>query len=121
MLQFKVNEMLQAAGHRYPAAWLVKHCGMTMAKAYKITQGKQKSISVADFSKLCENLHCTPNDLMYWQETARTKVPPTHPCMTQLTPPNKNADWAVLFKKLPTEKILKLHEQAVNELDEKWK
>lgn len=117
MLQFKVKEILLASGKKTPAAWLVKHCGMSVSKAYKIVNGKQKSIDLRDFSKLCENLHCTPNDLMYWKETARTKLPATHPCMTMLTPPSKNDDWFTLFKNLPADKVLALHKAAKEELE----
>jgi len=119
MLQFKVKEMLLASGKKNPGIWLMKHCEMSKPKAYSIINNKQKSISLKDFSKLCENLHCTPSDLMYWKETLSTKVLPDHPVMTKLTPPSKNDDWFTLFKNMTPDKIIALHKLALAELEKK--
>jgi len=116
MLHFKVKEVIMATGKKYPAAWLVKFCGFSMPKAYKIIKNKQQSIRLEDFSKLCENLNCTPNDLMYWKETKHTKLPDTHPCMTKLTQPDKYSDWDTIFKNLSPEKIMELKEHAVKQI-----
>ena len=118
MLHYKIKQVLQATGHRYPATWLKNHCNFGKDKAYKSLNGDQKTINMRDLSKLCENLNCTPNDLMYWEQTARTKVPETHPCMTQLKPPLKISDWDMVFKHLPADKVLELHEMALKKIEE---
>jgi len=119
MLRFKVKEILDATGIKAPGAWLQKHCEMSHPKAYNILNNKQKSINLRDFSKLCENLNCTPNDLLYWEETPRTKIPDTHPCMTQLTKPEPNSNWFKIFTQLSSDKIRELHQVALEKLNKK--
>ena len=118
MLRFKVKEILETVGKKTPGTWLKKHCDMSHPKAYNILNNKQKSINLRDFSKLCENLNCTPNDLMYWEQTARTKIPDTHPCITRLTVPDKNSDWFKIFSQLSADKIIELHAIAIEKLKE---
>ena len=119
MLQFKVKEILEATGKRYPGKWLMFACGMSRPKAYSIINNKQNSINLEDFSKLCENLYCTPNDLMYWKQTASTQVPDDHPCITQLKAPEKNMKWFNVFSQLSPDKMSEVHEFALSKLGKK--
>ena len=116
MLHFKVKEILQATAKKHPGVWLQKHCDLSESKAYKILNEKQDSINLRDFSKLCEKLNCTPNDLLYWEQTARNRLPDNHPCVTQLQKPEKNSDWAMIFSQLTPDKILELHTVALEKL-----
>ena len=119
MLHFKVKEILEASGKKFPSAWLVKHCGFSLPKAHNIVNNKQKSINLKDFSKLCENLNCTPNDLMYWDQSKFNPLLDSHPCITKLTKPTKNSNWFTIFSKLPPDKILELHAIAEEKLEGK--
>ena len=119
MIKFKIKELLLAAGKPNPGRWLTTHCDFNAGKAYKFVNGKQKSITLEDISKLCENLNCTPNDLLYWEQTKSHTLPQGHPCITQLTAPNANDDWFTIFKKLTPDKVLELHQVALDKLNEK--
>ena len=112
MIRLKVKEILLASGKQYPATWLVKHCGMTVPKAYKILNGKQKSLNFKDISKLCEKLNCTPNDLFYWENTGHSKVPDNHPLIEALKTPDKYSNWFDIFKRLSADKVVELHSKA---------
>ena len=119
MLKFKVKEILNATGKKTPVKWLKNHCDMSEAKAYNIYNGKQKSINLKDFSKLCENLNCTPNDLMYWYHSPQTKLPETHPCITTLVVPDKLNNWYDIFRHLSPTEVIELHTLAKERVNEK--
>ena len=108
MLSYKISEILLAGGKEYPYKWLVNYCGFSRNKAYKILKMEIKSITLVDLAKLCEGLHCTPNDLMYWENTPRLTLPPGHPLLA-LTPPSKKSDWHKLFKTIEPNKLIELH------------
>ena len=114
MLSLKLKEVLAQQGKLQPYRWLTRLCGFSKAKAVNLINLKQKSIAFADLSTLCVNLHCTPNDLLYWDETKSRKLPPTHPIMTQLTPPPDIEGWKQLFKHMTEEQIKELYNQGLS-------
>ncbi len=106
MLNFKIKEILLALDKRNPQIWLVKVCGFKRTKAFNIIHNKQKTINLEDFSELCYQLQCTPNDLLYWQNNPSRMVEPTHPLIAQLSPPDEEPEWRNLLKNMhPTEVI----------------
>ncbi len=118
MLKFKVKQLIEAHGVKHPAIWLKKACGMNRGKAYKIINNQQEMISLEDFSRLCMMLHCTPNDLMYWEETPRLGIHETHPCRTQLTPPAKLSNWNDLLKNLPHAERREFRDMIVQRIEQ---
>lgn len=117
MLQYKINQILLAMGKKNPAVWLVKNCGFSKAKAYNIINNKQSMISLKDFSKLCDALYCTPNDLMYWQNTPAHQLQPQHPCITKLTPPEAINDWHKLLNHLTPTDIEEVRQLALAKME----
>ena len=117
MLRFKVKEVLDASGKKNPATYLIKFCDMTSAKAYNIINNKQESFNLKDISKICENLNCTPNDLLYWNQTDRSRLPETHVCITELKAPDEN-NWSSILGQLSPEKIEELKEIALQKISE---
>ena len=63
MLQFKVKEVMLAAGITNPYSWLVKYPKFSQRKANGLLNQTAKTITLKDISKLCMLLNCTPNDL----------------------------------------------------------
>ena len=119
MLKFKINEKLLSQDKRYPQNWLIKVCKFTTAKAYNIIHQKQKSISLKDFSELCYQLQCTPNDLLYWEPEKSKPLGNQHPLNTQLTPPDKIPQWQKLFAKMLPHEIEILKKQAENIVEDR--
>ncbi len=117
MIQYKIKEYLHSRGIVFPHAWLLKNAEFTSTKATKYLSGKQKFINREDLSFLCGVLNCTPNDLMYWEDTPRMKLPPTHPCHTQLSVPPKNADWKKLLRNVDPNLATEVYNMLVTERD----
>jgi len=117
MLKFKIKEVLEASGKLHPGNWLMKNSGLGEGKSYKLVNSLQKSISLEDLSKLCRILNCTPNDLLYWEQTAQNRLPTDHPCLLNLEKPIKNGDWNSIFRKMSPDKVLELNRLALRELE----
>ncbi len=111
--------MLQAAGKKSPALWLVKTCGFRKGKAYNIANDKQTTINLEDFSRLCYALHCTPNDLLYWENTPHLSVRDTHPLAQGLTPPAALSNWQDVFKNLAPHEVAEYHKEITEFIEKK--
>jgi DNA-binding Xre family transcriptional regulator len=121
MLQFKIKEKIESRGIFTPFTWMVKHCHIPPASANKLLNGKQKSLNLMHLSKLCENLHCTPNELIYWQQTPANALLPTHPCITDLAVPPTHSSIKNLLKSMTAEEMKVFYSEllAANEAKEK--
>lgn len=116
MLQFKLKALLHSKGIIYPHAWLMKNCNFTPTKATKLLSGKQKSINRQDLSFICGVLQCTPNDILYWENTPRHTLEDNHPLLQELSPPPRIQDWKKLLRNISPEKAAELYALAVKEL-----
>lgn len=112
MLKFKIRELLLSLDKRHPQTWLTKICNFTPSKANKLANNKQQSINLKDFSMLCHQLNCSPNDLLYWQNTTSLTLPPQHPCMVQLTPPDQEPEWRKILGSMRPDEVLELKKIA---------
>lgn len=119
MLKFKVKQVLQAAGKKSPAKWLVNVCGFNRGKAYVIAGNNQKSINLEDFSRLCYALQCTPNDLLYWENTPHMTIPDTHPLAQGLVPPATLSNWQEVFKNLAPNEVVEYHKEITAFIEKK--
>lgn len=108
MLSYKISEILLASGKKYPAKWLMNYCSFGKTKAFKIANKQVQSITLRDLTKICEGLRCTPNDLMYWENTPALTLPPDHP-LAQLGAPSKKSDWYKLLNSMEPTKAMVLH------------
>src|SRR5690606_31309865 len=98
MLQFKLKEVLNIRGHWSAHKWLTTIGGMNPASASKILNGKQKSLNLEHLSRICANLDCAPNDLLYWEETKKYNLGPKHRLHTELQAPPEISDWETILK-----------------------
>lgn len=103
MLQFKIVPTILLRGHAFPFKFLVKTIGMGRGKASKFVQDSNQSITLADLSELCRHLHCTPNDLLYWQHSDTRSLPPGHPCSLELKAPAATDSWQKAIQQLSPE------------------
>ncbi len=113
MLQFKVKEVMLAAGIANPYSWLVKYPKFSQRKANGLLNQTAKTITLKDISKLCMLLNCTPNDLLFWAADKRQLISAAHPCNTQLTPPNPDANWEQLLVQIPKSDVIGIHAKVV--------
>ena len=119
MLRFKIKQMVQAKGILHPHQFLMKNCGFTSNKAFNLLNETQKSITLSDASTLCEQLTCTPNDLLFWEQNASDKLPDDHPCLSQLSAPDAQSDWKKILKSLSKEDVDDLYKQAQSRLNKR--
>lgn len=116
MLKLKLKEMLAMQGIAKPTIWLAKTIGISYTKALRVLNNEHKTIALKDMSEICKLLICTPNDLFYW-DNAKEKLHPSHPCVQQLLPPPKNAEWKKIFNQLPPSSMSKLRDLALQEIE----
>jgi len=119
MLQFKIVERILSKGYYKPYTYLRKMVGFSSGKAVKFSQGKQQSISLADLSHLCATLHCTPNDILYWQQTPSYTLPATHPCISQLQQPQQLASWGKAIQQLDPDQAAEIYKLVQDKIAEK--
>lgn len=100
MLHLKIKQILQSRGVLHPQIWLRKALGIGQNKAARLEKDTLEYISLRDLSLLCQLLHCTPNDLFYWQQTASHTLPADHPCLSQLKAPPIISEWSEIMKGL---------------------
>ena len=114
MLRFKLVNKIQEAGFHRPFSFLHKTMGFGTTKTAKYVKDVQQSISLADLTRLCLKLHCTPNDLFYWRATTRLPLPEGHPIADALTAPNEVSGWQETLNSLPDDEKLRFY----NEMNE---
>lgn len=114
MLQLKLKEVLDATARKYPYRWMMSYFGFSKNKCYQYLNNKQNAIDLRDFSKLCEGLRCTPNDLLYWEQTENMQLDPQHPIMVELHRPSERSEWYKLLNTLGPDKLAKLHKKIDN-------
>ncbi|MES2619146.1 MAG: helix-turn-helix transcriptional regulator [Bacteroidota bacterium] len=113
MFKYKIREVLLARGKKYPYRWLVQK-GFSRNKAYNYLNNRQESINLADLAILCEGLTCTPNDLLYWENTPQFPLPDFHPVVQSLKKPSAKSDWHKLLSQMTPDKIELLHTKIEN-------
>ncbi|MCB9164074.1 MAG: helix-turn-helix transcriptional regulator [Flavobacteriales bacterium] len=59
-----------------PYAFLTAN-GFTHHTAYRLTNGKPRTVSLRHLEKLCRILHCQPHDLLAYTPDANTVLPGT--------------------------------------------
>jgi len=112
MLRFKLKEVLNIRGYMNAHKWLMTIGGMNPASATKILNGKQNSLKLEHISRICANLDCAPNDILYWEDTKKYNLAPTHSLHTQLKPPPNISDWETLLKNMTPEQVAELYDEA---------
>lgn len=109
---------MHSRGILFPHAWLRKNLQFAPSKATKLLNGKQKSLNLEDMSYLCMLLCCTPNDLVYWQETPRLGIDKQHP-LSQLEAPPRLSDWKKILRQIPASKAQEIFNKVVEEMEGK--
>jgi DNA-binding Xre family transcriptional regulator len=103
MLVFNLKEILQARQIEKPYSFLVK-AGFTPHIANDLIHSHSRNFSLDHIEKLCEILHCEPNDLLVYKPNVNHKVATDHP-LNKLLAKNIDFNWQQTLKTLPLEQL----------------
>jgi len=103
MLSLNVTEICKTRQIERPYSFLVK-AGISPHTASDIVNGYSRAIRLDHIEKLCEILHCEPNDLLVYKPESTYKVAETHP-LNKLIPKNTDFDWHQTLKTIPLNKL----------------
>lgn len=78
MLKFNPRRVLALRGVTQPLKYLMKN-GFTRGVANNLLNDINTSIKERYIERLCELLHCTPNDLYDWKPNAKMPLSEDHP------------------------------------------
>jgi DNA-binding Xre family transcriptional regulator len=101
MLYLKIKEILQYVGIRSPHGFLMRVFGYRKTKAYNLVNNKTRNVNLDDLGEICHMLNCTPNDLLWWDNSKKLKAHEGHALMLNLTKPHKHPEWKYVHGGLP--------------------
>ncbi|WP_430973123.1 helix-turn-helix domain-containing protein [Sunxiuqinia rutila] len=78
MLHYNLRYLLEIKGIANPYNFLIKQ-GLTPNVATRSLNGKITQLKLNHLSAICRALHCTPNDLMEWEDDGQEPLPENHP------------------------------------------
>ena len=117
MLQFDLKFIFKARGVKRGYTFL-KQIGITHSLAHRLSAGNVNSMSFVHIEKVCEALHCTPNDLLNWTPSDQQQVAPDHPLQSLRRSESERMDILKEIEKLPLDKMGELKEQ-IKKINEK--
>ena len=77
MLTLDINPIIQARGVGKPYTFLVK-AGISPQSATMIVNSKARVFRLDHIETICEQLNCTPNDLLSWTPKKNLKLHDNH-------------------------------------------
>ena len=108
MLFLNVIEICKTRQIERPYSLLVK-AGISHHAASDIVNGYSRAIRLDHIEKLCEILHCEPNDLFAYKPESNNKLAETHP-LNKLIPKNTDFNWQQTLKTMPLDKLKEVAE-----------
>ena len=103
MLYLNVIEICKTRQIERPYSFLVK-AGISPHAANDILNAYSRAIRLDHIEKLCEILHCEPNDLLAYKPNSTNKLAESHP-LNKLIPKQSDIDWQQTIKTIPLEKL----------------
>ncbi|MGL1887639.1 MAG: helix-turn-helix transcriptional regulator [Reichenbachiella sp.] len=97
-----VSRLLTIRGIQKPYNYLI-NLGLSHKVVHRMLSNKAVGIKMYQLEKLCLSLHCTPNDLMTWEE-GNQSVGADHPVM-KLVDRSTDSLTVEQLRKLPLEKL----------------
>lgn len=99
MLVFNLKQVMQARQIERPYSFLVK-AGFTPHTANDLLHAHSQNFSLKHIEKLCEILHCEPNDLVAFVPNKTQKLQQNHP-LNNLIPMENPFQWQQTLKTMP--------------------
>ena len=115
MLTFNFSRIFKARGIDKPFSYLVK-AGYSDNFATRITNNRIKRIDLAELEKLCELLHCTPNDLLEWIPSGKDKTNEKHPLIS-IKRSDKVVQLTQILNTVPLDKLSEIENLITKEIE----
>ena len=103
MLYFNVKHIFRARQIDNPYTYLVR-AGFSAHAAAKITGQNARVLRLDHIERLCEILHCQPNDLITYAPGSNRKLPKEHP-LQDLLYKETNLEWKEVLKTMPLSQL----------------
>jgi DNA-binding Xre family transcriptional regulator len=117
MLSLNVTEICKTRQIERPYTFLVK-AGISPHTANDIVNGYSRAIRLDHIEKLCEILHCEPNDLLIYKPNNTNIIAENHP-LNKLIPKQSDFDWQQTLKTLPLNQLKEVAKFINNPNEEK--
>lgn len=120
MLFFSAKAIFKVRQIDKPYSYLVK-AGFSPHAAAKITGAETRTLRLDHIERLCEVLHCEPNDLLVYKPNSQNRLPESHP-LKRLIAKEDNLEWQETLKTMSLtqlreiSKIITNNTRAENEL-----
>ena len=106
MLYFNLVAIMKTRQIERPYTYLVKQ-GISPHTAHKLLHSQTRTVRLDHIERLCEILHCDPNDLIRFKPNSIQKQQPNHP-LQKLIQKETDFDWQNSLKTMPLEKLKEL-------------
>ena len=119
MLVFNLKEVMKARQIERPYSFLVK-AGISPHSANNLLHSESRVFRLDHIEKLCEILHCEPNDLVAFKPNATQKLQQNHP-LNKFLAKEDTFDWQQTLKTMPIaqlKEVSKLINQAKENKEE---
>ena len=118
MFIFNIQAVLKARQIENPYTFLVKS-GFTRHAAYVILNRQSRNFRLDHIEKLCEILHCEPNDLLVFKPNPNQNLPESHP-LNKFLYKEEEHNWQQTLKTLPLNKLKEIS-KIINQTTEEQK
>ena len=116
MLSFNLHEIFKARQIDKPYSFLVK-AGISPQAVEKIVSNRSRVFRLDHIEKLCEVLHCEPNDLLTFKPDSHSPIPKNHP-LFNLISNDEDLQWDETLRTLPLSQLKELSKQLANPKEE---
>ena len=106
MLYFNLNAVLKARQIEQPYTYLVK-AGISPHSATKLLNSQTRVFRLDHIEKLCQILHCEPNDLVQFKPSTNQNLPENHP-LNKLLQTETDLTWQNSLKTMPLSQLKEL-------------
>lgn len=112
MLKLNLKPVLAARGITQPLNFLVE-AGLSYRSAHILLNNHKQMVKLSHLEKLCSALHCTPNDLLEWDDASAGNTMASHP-LQRLNKERMNVDLYKSLQQLPLDKLNELSNALLN-------
>ena len=106
MLYFNLVAIMKTRQIERPYSYLVQQ-GSSPHTAHKLLHAQTRTVRLDHIERLCEILHCEPNDLIQFRPNSVQKQQANHP-LKNLIQKEVDFDWQNTLKTMPLEKLKEL-------------
>ncbi|CAN5155068.1 hypothetical protein BH11BAC6_BH11BAC6_02840 [soil metagenome] len=108
MLTFNLSRIFKARSIDKPSQYLIR-LGFSRNMATSFKQGNARLLNLNHVELLCDNLKCTPNDMLEWVPSKEQENISNHP-LEALRHRNKATEVVKLINDLPFDKLQQIEE-----------